>query len=555
MNYFLGIDVGTSSARVGIFDEMGILVGHAVEEIETWKPKANFVEQSSENIWQSICSCCHKVLAKTQIDPSTIKGIGFDATCSLVLIDECGNPVSVDPDEDDAKNIIVWMDHRALEEAKLINSFKGDHSAFDFVGGQISPEMQLPKLLWLKKYLPKSWKRAASFFDLPDYLTFRATGSTVRSLCSLSCKWTFNKNSESDSGWDANLFKAIGLDDLSENMFQSIGRNDLVHLMGRPIGKGLSKNSAKEMGLLECTPVGVSIIDAHAGGLAMLGLNESVKNGEEKPINFNKRLALIGGTSSCHMAVSKEARYIEGIWGPYDSAMIPGFWLNEGGQSATGSLVDFIIKTHVAYPKAMNEATTRGLSIYDYLNTFLNDLLTEEYNFVDVLSESLHVCPYFHGNRSPRADPELVGMVSGLKLSATVKDLSILYLATVQSIAYGTRHIIEVMNSKGYEIDTLICCGGGTKNELFLKQHANITGCQLLLPKEMESVLLGSAILGAMASERYGNFVEAMSAMSHKGNSIQPEDATAEYHDRKYKVFHQLYKDQMRYDSIIKKGE
>ena len=250
MNYFLGIDVGTGSARVGIFDERGVLAGHAVKEIKTWKPKEHFVEQSSENIWQSICSCCHQVLADTQIDVATIKGIGFDATCSLVLIDECGNPVSVDVDEDDAKNIIVWMDHRAIEETHLINSFKEDFSAFDFVGGRISPEMQLPKLLWLKKKLPKSWKRAAHFFDLPDYLTFRATDSDVRSLCSLSCKWTFDKNSESYKGWDKNLFKEIGLDDLSENEFKSIGRSDLVRLMGSPIGQGLSEKAAKEMGLL-----------------------------------------------------------------------------------------------------------------------------------------------------------------------------------------------------------------------------------------------------------------------------------------------------------------
>jgi ribulose kinase len=70
----------------------------------------------------------------------------------------------------------------------------------------------------------------------------------------------------------------------------------------------------------------------------------------------------------------------------------------------------------------------------------------------------------------------------------------------------------------------------------------------------MESVLLGSAILGAVASGEYENLMEAMGAMSHLGHYIQPENASAEYHARKYKVFHQLYEDQMRYDSIIKKG-
>lgn len=559
MNYFMGIDVGTGSARVGIFDEQGTLIGHAVEGIETWKPQTNFVEQSSENIWQAICRCCHQVVVETKIDASLIKGIGFDATCSLVLIDKAGKPVSVDLDGEDAKNIVVWMDHRAIEETRLINGFKEAYKVFDFVGGKISPEMQLPKLLWLKQHLPKSWERVAHFFDLPDYLTFRATGSTERSLCSLSCKWTFDKNAEGDSGWNANFFEAIGLGDLSENGFASIGRSDGVAPMGSPVGTGLSEASAKAMGLCVGTPVGVSMIDAHAGGIGMLGLKDSTQNDGSEVIDFDKRLALIGGTSSCHMAVSEEARFIDGVWGPYDSAMVPGLWLNEGGQSATGSLVDHTIMTHVAYPEAKENAEAMGLSIYDYLNSYLEDLLEAEsgqgeLGLVDDLSHSLHVCPYFHGNRSPRANPDLVGMVSGLKLSATIKDLALLYLATVQSIAYGTRHIIEAMNAEGYAINTLVCCGGGTKNALFLQQHANITGCRLLLPKEMESVLLGSAMLGAVASGSHGSLPEAMEAMSHLGTSIEPEDSSYAYHEKKYAIFHHLYADQIRYDSIMEQG-
>ncbi len=61
------------------------------------------------------------------------------------------------------------------------------------------------------------------------------------------------------------------------------------------------------------------------------------------------QLALIAGTSSCHMAVSREARFIRGVWGPYFGAMIPGMWLNEGGQSATGALIDHVIENHAAY--------------------------------------------------------------------------------------------------------------------------------------------------------------------------------------------------------------
>lgn len=553
MDYFLGIDVGTGSARVGLFDKTGSLIAHAVEPIKTWKPQPNFVEQSSEDIWSCICKCTQAILKKSELSPDLIKGIGFDATCSLVLVDKEGAPISVDPEGEDQKNIIVWMDHRALEQTHFINSFKDQFDLFKFVGGQISPEMQMPKLLWLKKHLSESWARAEYCFDLPDYLTFRATGSAARSLCSLTCKWTYNKNTDTGTGWDLEFLKAIGLEDLALNNFKRIGPN--ASQIGSRIGEGLSESAAQEMGLKQGTPVGVSIIDAHAGGIGMIGLSEEDEGkGLDKSqgsVDLDKRLALIGGTSSCHMAVSQEARFISGVWGPYDSAMVPGLWLNEGGQSATGALVDHVINTHGAYSEAQLNAQEKNVSIYEYLNQILEDL-SGGGSGLDQLTQSLHVCPYFHGNRSPRANPELTGMISGLKLSASLNDLALLYLATIQAIAYGTRHIIEAMNEKGYAIDTLICCGGGTKNPIFLQQHANITGCRLILPKESESVLLGSAMLGAVASESYADLQEAMRAMSHKGSSIEVEPSVQAYHDKKYQIFHKLYTDQIEYDKIMK---
>jgi ribulose kinase len=76
------------------------------------------------------------------------------------------------------------------------------------------------------------------------------------------------------------------------------------------------------------------------------------------------------------------------------------------------------------------------------------------------LTAGLHVQPDFHGNRSPRADPTLTGAISGLTLSAVADDLALQYLAAIQAVAYGTRHILDEMNRKGYAIDTLLACGG-----------------------------------------------------------------------------------------------
>ncbi len=542
-SYFLGVDVGTGSARAGLFDQSGTLMTHHTVAIQMWHPQADFVEQSSENIWQAIRQCVHSVMQDSGVAAAAVRGIGFDATCSLVAVDAAGKPVTVSPDGNDEQNVIVWMDHRALEGTEAINR-AGDYPVYEYVGGKISPEMETPKLLWLKKHLPHSWQRAAHFFDLPDYLTYRATGALTRSLCSTTCKWTYLAHEAKDGtgGWHEDFFKAIGLEDLVEEKFQRLGTD--VQPMGQPVGEGLSRQAAEELGLLPGTAVGVSIIDAHAGGVGMIGLSE----GGDEP-DLNRRLALIGGTSSCHMAVAPEARPIPGVWGPYYSAMVPGLWLNEGGQSATGALVDHMIFNHAAYPEALKAAEAAEVSIYQYLNEQLVRLA--QAGPLHELTRDLHVCPYFHGNRSPRADPELRGMISGLRLSATLDDLCRLYLATVQAIAYGTRHIIEEMNRAGYEIDTIVCCGGGTKNSVFLQQHADITGCRLILPKEPEAVLLGAAMLGAVAAGQHPSISSAMAAMSCPGQVMEPELTTQAWHQAKYRIFHKLYEDQMSYRTLM----
>lgn len=549
MKFYLGIDVGTGSARAGIFTAQGRMAGQGVVPIQMWRPSPDHVEQSSQDIWKACCQATRTALGQAGIDPAQVHGIGFDATCSLVALDAADNPVSVSISGNDEQNVVVWMDHRAVPQAERINA--GGHDVLKYVGGVISPEMQTPKLLWLKENAPQCWSRTARFLDLPDFLTYRATGQDIRSLCTTVCKWTYlGHKGLAGEGWAVDYLESIGLGDLAEGQFARIGK--VIRPMGEAIGRGLSASSARELGLVEGTPVGVSIIDAHAGGLGLLGARL-----EGEPVSteaLNRRLALIGGTSSCHMAVSKEARFISGIWGPYFSAMIPDLWLTEGGQSASGALIDHVINSHVAAAPLL--ASDGEQSIYELLNARL-EALAQKAGLVPErageLTRDLHVQPDFHGNRSPRADPTLRGALSGLALSATADDLALQYLATVQAVAYGTRHIIQEMNAQGYEIDTLLVCGGGTKNPVFLREHADATGCRLVLPEEPEAVLLGAAVLGAVAGGAYPGVLEAMNAMNRPGRVIEPSTLPAiqDFHARKYRVFQRLHDDFLAYREIM----
>ncbi len=539
-SYFIGVDVGTGSARAGVFDLNGRMVGQASRAIDLYRPKADFVEQSSDNIWQAVCNAVRDAVNQADINPIQVKGLGFDATCSLVVLDKEGKPLTVSPSGRTEQNIIVWMDHRAIAQAERINATK--HRVLDFVGGIISPEMQTPKLLWLKQHMPTTWANAGYLFDLPDFLTWRATQDATRSLCSTVCKWTYLGH---EQRWDKSYFQQIGLEDVLEHDAAKIGSD--VKMMGGALGHGLTQRAASEMGLIAGTAVSVSIIDAHAGTLGTLGATGV--SGEVA--DFNRRVALIGGTSTGHMAMSRTARFIAGVWGPYYSAILPEYWLNEGGQSATGALIDHVIQSHPCYPELLTQAKTQGQTIYEVLNAILRRMAGEPEN-IAFLTQDIHMLPYFHGNRSPRANPTLTGILTGLKLSRTPEDMALHYLATIQAIALGTRHIIETMNHSGYSIDTIMASGGGTKNPIFVQEHANATGCAMLLPEESEAMLLGGAMMGTVAAGVFDTLPEAMSAMSRIGKTVTPQtNQIKSYYDRKYRVFHELYNDHMKYRRLM----
>ncbi|XP_075492479.1 uncharacterized protein LOC142530529 isoform X1 [Primulina tabacum] len=560
---YLGLDVGTGSARAGLFDEDGKILGCSSSPIQIWKD-GDCVEQSSTDIWLAICTAVKAACSLANISGEEVTSLGFAATCSLVAVDYDGEPVTVSWSSDTRRNVIVWMDHRAVKQAERINS--SSSPVLEYCGGAVSPEMQPPKLLWVKENLPESWSMAFRWMDLSDWLSYRATGDDTRSLCTTVCKWTYlghahmQQINEKDSrdmealGWDDDFWEEIGLGDLVDGHHSKIGRS--VAFPGHALGSGLTPDAAKELGLVAGTPVGSSLIDAHAGGVGVME-SAPASDLESKEVDEETichRMVLVCGTSTCHMAISKTKLFIPGVWGPFWSAMVPQYWLTEGGQSATGASLDYIIENHIASPHLANRAASRCISIFELLGEILESVKQELGSpFLAALTNDVHVLPDFHGNRSPIADPKSKGMICGLTLDTSEKQLALLYLATVQGIAYGTRHIVEHCNSHGHKIDTLLACGGLAKNSLFVQEHADIIGYPIVLPRENESVLLGAAILGAVASKKYSTVREAMRALNAAGQVVHPskDPKVKKYHDAKYQIFRELYEQQLSMRSTM----
>lgn len=169
-----------------------------------------------------------KIVAESKVDIKTIRGLGFDATCSLAVFSHDTNePISVTgPDfgnDGNDRNVILWLDHRPLAEAEKINATK--HNLLRYVGGTMSVEMEIPKVLWLKNNMPPELFDRCKFFDLADALTHLATGNEARSFCSTVCKQGYVPVGVDGSvkGWQEDFLETIGLGDLAKDDFKRMG--------------------------------------------------------------------------------------------------------------------------------------------------------------------------------------------------------------------------------------------------------------------------------------------------------------------------------------------
>jgi FGGY-family pentulose kinase len=521
----VGVDVGTGSARAGVLGRGGKLLGRAEHPIDMHQPETNHAEHDSEQIWSAVCASVRDALAVAGAGSDHVAGISFDATCSLVMRDRDGRQLSVSRSGEDRWDTIVWLDHRALAEAEECTAT--GHRALEHVGGVMSPEMETPKLMWLRRHLPERWARAGYFFDLADFLTWKASGALDRSQCTLTCKWTYLGHTH--PGWQRDFFAAVGLPDMLER-----GRlPERASPIGRDLGP-LTAEAAEGLGLSTGCRVGVGLIDAHAGALGVLGGYAG------SPGEMDRHLGLIAGTSSCVMALSAEARPTHGVWGPYYGAVLPEYWLNEGGQSATGALLDHVIRWHGA-------GGTPGAATHRRIVERVMEL--RQIEGLDFAGR-LHVLPDFHGNRSPLADPQAVGVISGLTLDASFDSLCRLYWRSAVAIALGVRHILEALNERGYGIDTLHVTGGHLKNPLLMELYADAAGCTVIEPKAEDAVLLGTGMVAATAAGLFPSLVEASAAMQQGGKERRPNPAARERFDRDYRIFLQMHGQRRRLDDL-----
>ncbi|MFL5701900.1 MAG: ribulokinase [Ktedonobacteraceae bacterium] len=475
--YFMGIDGGTESVRVGIFDREGTPIAFAGHAYALKHPRPGWAEQDPDEWWSSLVAAVREAMSKSGARPEEIAGISLDCTtCTVVALDEHDRVL---------RPAIIWMDIRAAEQARLVAE-TGD-PALKYNGfAKVSAEWMPSKALWLKMNEPDTYAAAKHICEYTDWMTHRLTGEWTASINVASVRWYHDRNT---GGFPVSLYEAIGLGDLLEKFPQK------VLDMGTVVG-GLTKKAAEELGLPSGIPVAEGGADAFVG---MVGMNVLAPG----------KIALITGSSHVILGQSAEPIHGAGFFGAYTDAVVPGQYTVEGGQVSTGSIVKWFRDNFCG--GLVEEARRQGIGLYDLLNRGAESLPAG--------SDGLVVVDYWQGNRTPYTDPEARGVIWGLTLK---HDATHLYRAIMEGICYGTEHIFQTMRKYGYQPQEMIASGGPLKSQLWMQIHADVSNLPINFTKVPDAAVLGSAIIAAVGAGTYPNIQEAASQMVHTSHHIEP---------------------------------
>ena len=458
----LTADLGTESARVGLFDGItGELVSTSSSPYTTTYPSPGHAEQDPADWWRCLCVAAKEALSAAPAGSADqIEALCIDTTaCSVVALDELHMPL---------RKCLLWCDARSSSQcAEILKLGKGDPNLHVNSAGRgpISAEWMLPKALWIKQNEPETWSKAAHIAEKQDYVNFLLTGRLVASGCNTAARWHWRRGEPPLS-----LLALVGLSDLAEKWPRE------VVPMGALVG-GLTDAAAEQLGGLR---PGLSVIqggpDAYVG---MLGLGVSEPG----------KIALITGSSHLHLCVSSEPAFSTGFWGSYEDAPLEGICFSEGGQSSTGSLLQW------AKRLLGGEVVVAGSAPAPSAVSFA--VLDREAEQVPAGSDGLVALETFQGSRTPVTDPLARGAIAGLSLFHSRGHV---WRSLLEAICLGTRLCLEGLTGAGFPATELRVGGGATRSAFFLQMHADVTGLPAVVTEQDNAPLLGCAVLAAAAA-------------------------------------------------------
>lgn len=449
----LALDEGTSSARAALYDESGKRLAMETAPVASAYPSSGWVEQDPVEIWRAQMAAAHRLLAQRNIPLREIAGIGIanQRETTIVWDRKTGQPVAP---------AIGWQCRRTAEYCRELARSAAGSEATCKTGLVVDAYFSASKIRWILENVPEARARAEAgellFGTVDTWLVWNLSDGARHVTDYTNASRTMLMDLDSGE-WDDGLLRIFG-----------VPRAMLPEIC--PSSGVLAETGARHFGLE--IPIGGIAGDQQAAlfGQACFGA------GRAKNTYGTGCFALLHTGS--HLPVSRNRLVATRA----ASGQIGGEFALEGSIFAAGAAIQWL---------------------RDQLGIIADAAETEAVARAAGNNGGVYMVPAFAGLGAPHWNPEARGLISGLTRATTRAHL---VRAAVESIAYQTRDLVTAMEAdSGERLTELRADGGASANDFLMQFQADILGCPVVRPTDIETTALGAAYLAGLATGVWGS--------------------------------------------------
>ena len=451
--YIITVDVGTSSTKTSLWTDAGQLVAHASFAYPLSRPEPLWAEIDGDIWWRAVCETIQNVLAKSEVDPASIAGIGVDAVSwTLIPVDVAGNSL---------RPAMIWLDRRAEEETTWLKSLPEAESFVNLSANPLDAAYITPKLIWLRKNYPDIFNSAYKFLEATGFIISRFTDKFV---CDYTQAYGYHFFDIRNEKWDQQAAQKIGVP--IEKMPQLCRSSEVVGT--------ITDKAARQTGLKPGIPVIAGCLDAATGALG---------SGVIKPGQTNEQGGQAGGVGISLDHVLVEPRLI------FSHHVIPGQYLLQAGTVGGGSLSWF--RDQFGHPE-VNAGNLIGQNPFE--------LFSKQVEKSKPGANGLIFLPYIAGERTPFWSSIPRGIFFGLSYSTSRADI---LRAIMEGCAFAVYDNLQIAEEHGVVVDEYLGSGGATQSAVWCQIKADIYGKPFIIARRADGGE-GGHDLGLFALTAYG---------------------------------------------------
>jgi xylulokinase len=484
MNYFIGIDIGTSGAKCVLIDEKARFVASAGREYPIITPRPGWAEQDPETWVAAAIAALQAALQESRVDPSHIAGIGLTGQMhSLACLDAAGKPL---------RPAILWPDTRsALQVGRLRRQIGQEHLA-QWAGNPLAVGFMLASWAWLVENEPETARRTATLCLPKDYVRLRLTGKLGSEPSDASSTLLFDPHTRA---WSAPLLEAAGL-----NSAQLPPLHESAEVAG-----GLLPEIASACGLIAGTPVVYGGSDQACQALAQGALEPGL-------------LTVTIGTGGQLLAPAASPAHDPELRLHLFCHAAPNVWHLEAAILTAGLALRWLRDT-AACGTPYNE-------------------LANAASQVEAAREGLFFAPYLAGERTPHMDPTARAAFIGLGLSHGTPALT---RAVMEGVVFALREGFDLMLGLGVPAKRVIAAGGAIRHPLWLHLLADVFARPILLGATPDATGVGAALLAGVGTGAWQDAASAARALPTSGAVVRPDPERSEQMEESFQTYRKIY--------------